>query len=172
MSVETEERPASAESDAAAGEHADAAAARERADAAAGILTAGAGLFASLQRTAAALVALLTAEAQVFGASIGLIVLSGVALVAFAVALWVCVVALIGWALTVATESVGIALGILVVMHLLLVTGTWIAIRRAVLQATFPRTRAEFTTLQHALRRDFARFQHAAAPPAERKSAP
>ena len=160
MSVETEERPASAESGAA----------KEGADVAAGILTAGAGLFASLQRTAAALVALLSAEAQVFGASIGLIFLSSVALVAFAVALWVCVVALIGWALTVATESVGIALAILVVMHLLLVTGIWFAIRRAILQATFPRTRAEFTTLQHALRRDFAKFQHAATPPAERKS--
>lgn len=162
MSVETEERPASAESGAA----------REGADAAAGILTAGARLFASLQRTAAALAALLGAEVQVFGASIGLIFLSSVALVAFAVALWVCVVALIGWALTVATESVGIALAILVVMHLLLVTGIWFAIRRAILQATFPRTRAEFTSLQRALRRDFAKFQHAAAPPAERKSTP
>ncbi len=162
MSVETEERPAPAESGAV----------REDAAAAVGVLGAGAGLFASLQRTVAALVALLAAEAQVFGASIGLIFLSSVALVAFAVGLWVCVVALIGWALTVATESVGIALAILVVMHLLLVTGIWIAIRRAILQATFPRTRAEISTMQHALRGDFAKFQHASVPAPERDPAP
>lgn len=162
MSVDTEERPASAEADAAA----------SAAQASAGaVLAAGATLFASLQRTAAALVALLTAEAQVFGASIGLIFLSSVALVAFAVGLWVCVVALIGWALAVATHSLGIALAILVGLHMLLVAGIWIAIRRAILQATFPRTRAEFSTLRHALRRDFARFQHASAPPPERDPA-
>ena len=87
MNVETEERPESAESDAQ----------RAAAQASAGaVLGAGATLFTSLQRTAAALLALLTAEAQVFGASIGLIFLSSVALVAFAVALWVCIVALIG----------------------------------------------------------------------------
>jgi len=156
MNVETEERPESTESKAE----------QAAAEASAGtVLNAGAALFTSLQRTASALLALLKAEAQVFGASISLIVLSGVALVAFAVALWVCVVALIGWALAVATHSVGIALGILVVMHLLLVAGIWMAIRRAIFQATFPRTRAEYSALQHGLRQDFARFQRASSVP-------
>lgn len=163
MNVETEERPESAESNGQ----------RSAAEASAGaVLGAGAALFASLQRTAAALLGLLTAEAQVFGASIGLIFLSSVALVAFAVALWVCIVALIGWALAVATHSTGIALGILVAMHLLLVVGIWMAIRRAILQATFPRTRAEFSALQHGLRRDFARFQRASSPQSEQDPAP
>jgi hypothetical protein len=162
MNVETEERPESAES------KAEPAAPVASAGA---VLSAGAALFTSLQRTAAALLALLKAEAQVFGASIGLIVLAGVALVAFAVALWVCGVALIGWALAVATHSVGIALGILVVMHLLLVVGIWMAIRRAIFQTTFPRTRGEFSALQHGLRQDFARFQRASSAP-EQDSAP
>src|SRR5690348_4682349 len=163
MSVETEERSAPAESDAA----------RVAADASAGaVLAAGIGLAASLKRTAAALLALLKAEAHVFGASVGLIFLASVALVAFAVALWVCVIALIGWALAVVTHSVGIALAILVGMHLLLVVGIWMAIRRAILQATFPRTRAEFAALQHGLRRDFARFQRASSPPSEQDPVP
>jgi hypothetical protein len=161
MNVETEERPDSAEAKAE----------RTAAEASAGaVLSASATLFNSVQRTAAALLALVKAEAQVVGASVGLIVLSGVALVAFAVALWVCVVALIGWALAVATHSVGIALGILVVMHLLLVAGIWIAIRHAIYQATFPRTRAEFSELQHGLRQDLARFQRAPVAPDEDKA--
>src|SRR5690348_18435358 len=156
MNVETEERPESAESDAQ----------RAAAQASAGaVLGAGATLFTSLQRMAAALLALLTAEAQVFGASIGLIFLSSVALVAFAVALWVCIVALIGWALAVVTHSIGIALAILVILHLLLVTGIWFAIRRAILQVTFPRTRAELAELRHTMQRDVARFQHASSVP-------
>jgi len=63
------------------------------------------------------------------------------------------------------THSIGIALAILVGMHLLLVVGIWMAIRHAILQATFPRTRAEFAALQHGLRRDFARFQRASSHP-------
>lgn len=163
MSVETEERSAPAESDAA----------RVAADASAGaVLAAGIGLAASLKRTAAALLALLKAEAHVFGASVGLIFLASVALVAFAVALWVCVVALIGWALAVVTHSVGIALAILVVLHLLLVSGIWFAIRRAILQVTFPRTRAELAELRHTMQRDVARFRHASSvPPDEEDSA-
>ncbi len=161
MSVETGARTESAESSAE----------RAAAEASAGaVLGAGAALIASLQRTAAALLALLTAEAQVFGASIGLIIIASVALVAFAVALWVCVVALTGWALAVATHSVGIALAILVGMHLLLVAGIWVTMRRALLQATFPRTRAEFSALQHGLRQDFARFRRASPPSPERES--
>ncbi|HEY9112036.1 MAG TPA: hypothetical protein VIM92_09715 [Rhodanobacteraceae bacterium] len=162
MSVETEERPAAAEPGAA----------RPAADAPAGaVLAAGIDLFASLKRTIAALLALMSAEVQVFGASVGLIFLSSVALVAFAVALWVCVVALIGWALAVATHSVGIALAILVGIHLLLVAGIWIAIRRAIRQITFPRTRAELSVLRRTLRRDVARFQHASpVPPGQEES--
>lgn len=163
MSVKTGERTASAEPDAG----------RSAAEASAGaVLAAGVGLFASFKRTAAALLALFAAEAQVFGASVGLIFLASVALVAFAVALWVCVVALIGWALAVATHSVGIALAILVGLHLLLVAGIWVAIRRAILQITFPRTRAELSELRSSLGHDVGRFRHASAAPPGRDSAP
>lgn len=163
MNVETGEGTASAGPDAA----------RSAADTSAGaVLAAGVGMFAALKRTAEALLALLTAEAQVFGASVGMIFLASVALVACAVALWVCVVALIGWALTVATHSVGIALAILVGLHLLLVAGIWFAIRRAILQMTFPRTRAELSELRRSLRHDVARFQHASSASSERDPAP
>lgn len=161
MSVETGERTASAESDAtrAAGEVP-----------AGAVLAAGVRMLASFKRAVAALLALLTAEAQVSVASVGVIFLASVALVAFAVALWVCVVALIGWALAVATHSVGIALAILVGIHLLLVMGIWLVIRRAILQATFPRTRAELSALRLGMRRDIARFRHASPPPPDEGS--
>ena len=135
------------------------------------VLSAGMGLFASLRRVATAVLALFMAEAEVLRASLALIFLACIALVAFAVSLWVCVVALIGWALTVATHSVGIALVILVGLHMALVGGLWLAIRNAVLQFTFPRTRAELLALRQDIRRDMAKFQHASAS-TEREPAP
>ncbi|HEX5353593.1 MAG TPA: hypothetical protein VFW60_05900 [Rhodanobacteraceae bacterium] len=132
-------------------------------------LAAGIGLFASSRRILAALLALFTAEARLLGASFAPVFLACVALVAFAVALWVCVVALIGWALAVATHSVGIALAILVVIHLGLVTGLWFSIRRAIFQITFPRTRAELSAVRRGVRRDVAKFKGAAASTASPK---
>ncbi|MBS0381647.1 MAG: hypothetical protein JSR56_04360, partial [Proteobacteria bacterium] len=121
MNIEAEERTGSADTET------ERAATEARFGA---VLEAGAGLFAALRRVAISLAALLVAEAQVLRASIALVFLASVALVAFAVSLWACVVALIGWALTLATHSIGIALAVLVVLHLVLVVAIWFAIRR------------------------------------------
>lgn len=136
------------------------------------VLDAGAGLFASLRRVAGAMVALLAAEAQVLRASVALVFLASIALVAFSVSLWACVVALIGWALTVVTHSVGISLAILVALHLILVVVIWFAIKRAIHHASFPQSRAELSALRRTLRRDVARFQHASAAPQQQEPAP
>jgi hypothetical protein len=156
MSVETGERIDPAETGT------EGSAADERLGA---VLAAGAGLLASLRRVAATLLALLAAEARVLRASVAMVFIASVALVAFAVSLWACVVALVGWALVVATHSIGIALAILVALHLILVAALWYVIRRAIQHASFPQARAEFSALRHALQRDVARFQHASSPP-------
>jgi hypothetical protein len=127
---------------------------------------AGADLFAALRRVAVAVKALLLAEARLLRASVGVLFLSGVALVAFAVSLWVCTLALIGWALTVATGSVGVALAILVVLQLILIVALWYWIKRVVHQASFPATRAELRTLGRTMQADVARFQTARPQPA------
>lgn len=129
------------------------------------VFAAGAGLFAALRRVATALAALLAAEARVLRASVAMVFLGSVALVAFSVSLWACVVALIGWALVVATGSVGIALLILVVLHLILVVGIWLAIKRAIRHASFPALRTELRALGGELRGQVERFQHASPPP-------
>ncbi|MGH8183235.1 MAG: hypothetical protein ACREPH_06215 [Rhodanobacteraceae bacterium] len=134
------------------------------------VFAAGAGLFAALRRVATALAALLVAEARVLRASVAMVFLGSVALVAFSVSLWACVVALIGWALVIATGSVGIALLILVVLHLILVVGLWFAIKRAIHQASFPALRTELRALGGELRGQVERFQH--APPPDREAPP
>jgi uncharacterized membrane protein YqjE len=156
MSVESGERAASA----------DAGTERPAADAQSGaVLAAGVRLLTALRRLGVSLAALLVAEARVFKASIGVVFLASIALVAFAVSLWFCVVALIGWGLTLATGSVGIALVILVVLHLVLVVALWLLIKRAIHHASFPRVRSEFDAMRHSLQRDVARFQQASTPP-------
>lgn len=166
MSAETGERPeAQATADAAQAEAARFGAA----------LAAGAGMLAALRKIVTAVAALLVAEARVLRASIALVVLGIVALVAFSVSLWACVVALIGWGLAVATGSPGIALGILVALHLALVVAIWSGIKLAIRRAGFPEARAELRALGHELRRDLSRFQHAQpaqAAPAEPEHAP
>lgn len=156
MSVDTDERP-----DAQEGAEKSAPEAQLGAT-----FAAGADLFAALRRVAVAVKALLLAEARVLRASVGVLFLSGVALVAFAVSLWVCTLALIGWALAVATGSVGIALGILVALQLILIVALWYWIKRVVHQASFPEARAELRTLGRSLRHDVARFQSARPQPA------
>ncbi|TAN02907.1 MAG: hypothetical protein EPN36_14885 [Rhodanobacteraceae bacterium] len=159
MNAETEDR-----AEATAGDHGDAA--REQATPAFGeVFSAGAGLLAALRRVTTALAALLIAETRVLRASVAMVFLGSIALVAFSVSLWACVVALIGWALVVATGSVGIALLILVVLHLLLVVGIWFAIKRAIHHASFPALRAELHALGGELRGQVERFQRATPPP-------
>ncbi|MGH8146772.1 MAG: hypothetical protein ACREPY_10605 [Rhodanobacteraceae bacterium] len=153
MSVESGEPSGSAET---GSEHASADATQWRE-----ALAAGTSLVAAVRRVATAVTALLATEARVLGASFGLVFMGGVALVAFAVSLWACVVALIGWGVAFATGSVGIALGVLVVLHLILVSAIWFWIKRAIRRASFPATRAELRSLGRELRRDVARFQYA-----------
>ncbi|HKT41259.1 MAG TPA: hypothetical protein VJQ86_02790 [Rhodanobacteraceae bacterium] len=135
------------------------------------VFTTGAELLQALRRVATALAALLASEARVLRASIAMVFLGSVALVAFSVSLWACAVALIGWAFVKATGSVGIALGLLVVLHLVLVVTIWLAIKRAIHHASFPATRTELRALGNELRGHVERFQHASAPH-DREEAP
>lgn len=121
---------------------------------------AGSGLTAALRRLVAALGGLFRAEASVLWAGIPLFFIGTIALVAFSVSLWACVVALIAWALMVGTHSAGIALGILVAGHALLVVGLWFAIKRGVRQASFPLARAELHAMTAQMSEDLDRFVH------------
>lgn len=127
------------------------------------VFSAGTDLVQALRRVATALAALLVSEVRVLRASVAVVFLASVALVAFSVSLWACAVALIGWAFVKATGSVGIALGLLVVLHLILVTVIWLAIKRAIHHATFSATRTELRALGNELRGHLERFQHASA---------
>ena len=98
------------------------------------------------------------AEARVMQAGIPLFFMAAVALVAFSVSLWVCLVALIGWALMRGTHSPGLALGLLVVIHAILVFGVWSVIKYSIRQATFPRARAELRMIGRTALHDLGRF--------------
>ena len=128
------------------------------------VFAAGADLVQALRRVATALTALLVSEVRVLRASVAVVFLGSVALVAFSVSLWACAVALIGWAFMKATGSIGIALGLLVVLHVILVIVSWLAIKRAIQHASFPGTRTELRALRQELRGHVERFQHASAP--------
>ncbi|HET7610636.1 MAG TPA: hypothetical protein VFK29_02495 [Rhodanobacteraceae bacterium] len=121
-------------------------------------LAALAGLFAALRQLFIALRKLATAEAKVVRAGIPLFFIAATALVAFAVSLWVCLVALIGWALMYATHSLGLALGLLVVIHAILIVGVWSMIKYALRQATFPQARAELRMLGRTVLHDLGRI--------------
>lgn len=108
-------------------------------------------LFVALRKLAAA-------EARVVQAGIPLFFIAATALVAFAVSLWVCLVALIGWALMHGTHSLGLALGLLVVIHVILVVGVWSMIKYSIRQATFPQARAELRMLGRTALHDLGRF--------------
>jgi uncharacterized membrane protein YqjE len=115
-------------------------------------------LATALGQLVAALRKLAAAEARVVRAGIPLFFIAAVALVAFSVALWVCLVALIGWALMTATHSLGLALGLLVVIHAILVFGVWSVIKYAIRQATFPQARAELRMLGRTALHDLGRI--------------
>ncbi|MEO6967705.1 MAG: hypothetical protein ABI132_04505 [Rhodanobacteraceae bacterium] len=122
------------------------------------LFAAASGLVGALGRFFAAFGALLGAEARVLRAGVPLFFIGAISLIALAVSLWACVVALIAWALVVATHSIGIALGIIVVAHLLLLVGIWFAIRNGVKQASFPQARAEWRALRHQMTDDLKGF--------------
>lgn len=136
------------------------------------VFDAGTDLFGALKRVATSLAALMLAETHVLRSSVALVFLGSVALVAFAVSLWACVVALIAWALIVATHSPAIALGVLIVLHLILVAAIWFVIKRAICQASFPETRSNLRQLGSEWREHAMRFQHAAPPPSDREASP
>lgn len=135
------------------------------------VFAAGAELVGALHRALATLAALCVAEARLLRASVSVVIVGGIALVALAVSLWACVVALLGWALVVATHSVGIALAILVAVHAALVVGVWIALARVVRSASFPATRAELRALGGELREQAVRAGRAASAP-DREASP
>lgn len=128
------------------------------------VLAAGAALLQALRRVATTLVALVAAEARVLQASVAMVFLGSVALVAFSVSLWACTVALVGWGLALATGSIGIALALLVLLHLALVVAIWFVIKRAIRHASFPGTRTELRALGGELRAHVERFQRASTP--------
>lgn len=136
------------------------------------VLAASVDLVKSLRRSGAALLALLAAEARVLKSSVAVVIIGAVALVVFSVALWACAEILLGWALTRMTGSLGITLGILLLLHLALVLGTWFGLKRTIHHASFPGTRAEAGALRRSLQRDLAKFQQAPAPPQEEEPSP
>lgn len=140
-------------------------------DAVASALNAGVALVAAMRQLVKALRELAVAESRLFLAGIPLLFIAVVALTAISVSLWACVVALIGWALVQATHSVGVALGLLVVMHAMLAMGAWLCIKHASRQLTFPRVRGELRNLRQMWRRDVARTPGASAAPQETASA-
>ena len=99
---------------------------------------------------------LAAAEARLAKGHLGVMFLASVGLIAFAVSLWASAVALIGWAFRVATGSTGIALGLLVILHLILIAGSWLGLKRGVRDASFPKTRGELVVLGRSLWRGAA----------------
>lgn len=124
------------------------------------LYAAGSGLIFALQSFFATLKELLRAEGRVLWTGIPLLFIGFVALIALAVSLWGCTVALIGWALMVATHSLGLALGLLVVGHVALILGVWFALQRGVHQASFPHARAELRAMRVQFTEDLDRFTH------------
>lgn len=124
------------------------------------LYAAGTGLALALQRFFVTLGELLRAEGRVLWTGIPLLFIGFVALIALAVSLWGCTVALIGWALMVATNSLGLALGLLVVGHIALILGMWFMLKRGVYQASFPHARAELRAMRVQFAEDLDHFTH------------
>jgi hypothetical protein len=124
------------------------------------LYAAGSGLILALQRFFVTLKELLRAEGRVLWTGIPLLFIGFVALIALAVSLWGCTVALIGWALMVATNSLGLALGLLVCGHVVLIAGVWFMLKRGVYQVSFPHARAELRAMRAEFTEDLDRFTH------------
>lgn len=124
------------------------------------LYAAGSGLILALQRFFVTLKDLLRAEGRVLWTGIPLLFIGFVALIALAVSLWGCAMALIGWALMVATNSLGLALGLLVAGHVVLILGMWFMLKRGVYQVSFPHARAELGAMRVQFTEDMDRFTH------------
>jgi hypothetical protein len=124
------------------------------------LYAAGSGLILAVRRFFVTLKDLVRAEGRVLWTGIPLLFIGFVALIALAVSLWGCTVALIGWALMVATGSLGLALGLLVCGHVLLIAGVWFALKRGVYQVSFPQARAELRAMRVQFAEDVDRFTH------------
>ncbi|HEX6612641.1 MAG TPA: hypothetical protein VF022_02100 [Rhodanobacteraceae bacterium] len=124
------------------------------------LYVAGSGLVLALQRFFVTLKDLVRAEGRVLWTGIPLLFIGFVALIALAVSLWGCAVALVGWALMVATNSLGLALGLLVCGHAVLVAAVWFALKRGVHQVSFPHARAELRAMRAEFMEDMDRFTH------------
>lgn len=124
------------------------------------LYAAGSGLVLALRRFFITLKDLLRAEGRVLWTGIPLLFIGFVSLIALAVSLWGCTVALIGWALMVATNSLGLALGLLVAGHVVLILGLWFLLKRGVYQASFPQARAELRAMRAQFTEDIDRFTH------------
>src|SRR5579885_143088 len=124
------------------------------------LYAAAAALAIALKRFSGALGRLLLAESEVVRHGVPLLVIGLIALIAMSVSLWACTVALIFWALRLATHSAGIALGIIVAAHLLQIVSLSISIKPGVRQASFPQARAEMRALGRQLVQDFDEFAH------------
>ncbi|HET9834773.1 MAG TPA: hypothetical protein VFP88_00280 [Rhodanobacteraceae bacterium] len=162
-----EEAPRQREAEAAADRAADAAAEDVRlgespplAEQLHALYAAGSGLILALQRFFVTLGDLLRAEGRVLWTGIPLLFIGFVSLIALAVSLWGCAVALIGWALMVATNSLGLALGLLVAGHVVLILGLWFMLKRGVYQASFPHARTELRAMRAQFTEDVDRFTH------------
>jgi hypothetical protein len=159
----TRERKAQAAADAAAAEAADDVRLGENpplTEQLHALYAAGAGLILALQRFFVTVKDLIRAEGRVLWTGIPLLFIGFVALIALAVSLWGCAVALIGWALMVATNSLGLALGLLVCGHVVLIAGVWFMLKRGVYQVSFPHARAELRAMRAEFTEDMDRFTH------------
>jgi membrane-bound ClpP family serine protease len=124
------------------------------------LYAAGSGLILALRRFFVTLKDLLRAEGRVLWTGIPLLFIGFVSLIALAVSLWGCAVALIGWALMVATSSLGLALGLLVAGHIVLILGLWFLLKRGVYHVSFPQARAELHAMRAQFTQDIDRFTH------------
>lgn len=122
------------------------------------LYAAGSGLTLALRRFFVALKDLMRAEGRVLWSGIPLLFIGFVALIALAVSLWGCAVALIGWALMIATHSIGIALGLLGAGHVVLIVGLWFMLKRGVYHVSFPQARAEARAVGAQFAEDLRRF--------------
>jgi hypothetical protein len=127
------------------------------------LYAAGSGLILAVRRFFVTLKDLLRAEGRVLWTGIPLLFIGFVALIALAVSLWGCTVALIGWALMVATNSLGLALGLLVAGHVVLILGMWFMLKRGVYQVSFPHAREELRAMRVQFTEDVDRFTHGLA---------
>lgn len=97
----------------------------------------------SVRGFVAALLGLVRSELHLARVSWPLVFALLVLLVGLSLSLWVSLIALVGWMLFVATDSVGWALATLVGVHLALIVSARIMLQRTARKMTLPATRAE-----------------------------